>query len=145
MNKKFHGVTLIELLVVMAILGIVLSVIIALYFAGVRSYISTENRITAQQSARFAMEYIVREIRSVNDSTKIEVRDDKTIVVDGKRFYYSPNKKSLCLDDDSHEIANYIEDFQVSYDQSKKIIKITIISKEGSDTYSLTSTLSLRR
>ena len=60
-NKR--GFTLVELLVVMAIMGIVASAIFALYLNSQRTALEQEQIVDVQQSIRFALDQIERDIR----------------------------------------------------------------------------------
>jgi prepilin-type N-terminal cleavage/methylation domain-containing protein len=58
------GYTLIELITTLAILGIVLSGIIAMFVAGIRSEADMNERFQAQEQARTALATLRREVRS---------------------------------------------------------------------------------
>lgn len=57
------GLTLIEVLLAMALLGLVTAAIFSFYFSGVRTWRRGVDRMDCQQSARTAVDLVVRELR----------------------------------------------------------------------------------
>ncbi len=62
--KKRNGFTLIEMVVVMLMLSITMAAFYSVYRMQTRSLKGQENRLEAQQTARSALDFMVREIRN---------------------------------------------------------------------------------
>ena len=65
-----RGYTLTELVVVMAILGVVLTALTALFVSGSRAELDLSNRFQAQQNARLALDKLRREIHCASEVTR---------------------------------------------------------------------------
>jgi len=61
--RSGHGFTVVEQLAVLAIFGMVITALYTFYLAGLNSYNRSFTRLEGQQSARIAMDKIVRELR----------------------------------------------------------------------------------
>lgn len=61
--RNRHGFTVVEQLAVLAIFGMLITAVYTFYFAGLNSYNRSFIRLEGQQSARIAMEKLVRELR----------------------------------------------------------------------------------
>jgi prepilin-type N-terminal cleavage/methylation domain-containing protein len=68
-SKQDKGFTLAEVLMVVAILGLVIAGIYSFYFSGLRSWHKGVDRMDYQQSARIAMDKIVKELQFANQVT----------------------------------------------------------------------------
>jgi len=62
-RNNLKGFSLIELMVVVVILSLIVLGLVTFFTGGARSWISGQSQLTAQRSARQAMDYMVREIR----------------------------------------------------------------------------------
>ncbi len=85
-NNK--GVTLIELLVTLAIIGFVITALYSFYLTGLRGWQRGTDRMEAQQSARIAMDKIIREVRFAEE---ISLDEDKSTL----RFKVEDNIRTL--------------------------------------------------
>lgn len=75
-----RGFTLAELLVVVAILGVMLTGLLAVQMQGQQAYLIGSHRVEAQQNGRVALELMVRELRSATVVTTIPSATDLTFV-----------------------------------------------------------------
>ncbi len=85
-NNK--GITLIELLVTLAIMGFVITALYSFYLTGLRGWQRGTDRMEAQQSARIAMDKIIREVRFAEE---ISLDEDKSTL----RFKVEDNIRTL--------------------------------------------------
>jgi prepilin-type N-terminal cleavage/methylation domain-containing protein len=75
-----RGFSLAELLIVIAILGLMLSGLLAVQMQGQKAYLIGSHRVEAQQNARVALELMARELRSAQSVTFIPSATDMTFV-----------------------------------------------------------------
>jgi prepilin-type N-terminal cleavage/methylation domain-containing protein len=75
-----RGFSLAELLIVIAILGLMLSGLLAVQMQGQKAYLIGSHRVEAQQNGRVALELMVRELRSAQSVTFIPSATDMTFV-----------------------------------------------------------------
>jgi prepilin-type N-terminal cleavage/methylation domain-containing protein len=75
-----RGFSLAELLIVIAILGLMLTGLLAVQMQGQKSYLIGSHRVEAQQNGRVALELMVRELRSAQSVTVIPSATDMTFV-----------------------------------------------------------------
>lgn len=68
-RNNLKGFSLIELMVVVVILSLIVLGLVTFFTGGARSWISGQSQLTAQRSARQAMDYMVREIREGKNYT----------------------------------------------------------------------------
>jgi type IV pilus assembly protein PilW len=66
-----RGFTLAELLVGMAVLGLLLAGVVTLQRQGQQAYLMGAGRVEAQQTSRFAVEMMSRELRSARSMTSV--------------------------------------------------------------------------
>ncbi len=85
-NNK--GITLIELLVTLAIMGFIITSLYSFYLTGLRGWQRGTDQMEAQQSARIAMDKIIRELRYAEE---IILDEDKKTV----RFKVKDNIRTL--------------------------------------------------
>ena len=75
-----RGFTLAELLIVIAVLGVMLTGLLAVQMQGQQSYLIGSHRVEAQQNARIALELMIRELRSATSVTAIPSANNMTFV-----------------------------------------------------------------
>ena len=75
-----RGFSLAELLIVIAILGLMLTGLLAVQMQGQKAYLIGSHRVEAQQNGRVALELMVRELRSAQSVTLIPSATDITFV-----------------------------------------------------------------
>ena len=75
-----RGFSLSELLVVAAVLGLMLTGLVAVQMQGQQSYLIGSRRVEAQQNGRVALELIVRELRSAQSVTAVPSATNMTFV-----------------------------------------------------------------
>ena len=84
-----RGFSLAELLIVIAILGLMLTGLLAVQMQGQKSYLIGSHRVEAQQNGRVALELMARELRSAQSVTVIPSATDMTFVdKDGNTIQY---------------------------------------------------------
>lgn len=75
-----RGFSLAELLIVIALLGLMLTGLLAVQMQGQKAYLIGSHRVEAQQNGRVALELMVRELRSAKSVTLIPSATDITFV-----------------------------------------------------------------
>jgi prepilin-type N-terminal cleavage/methylation domain-containing protein len=75
-----RGFSLAELLVVIALLGLMLTGLLAVQMQGQKAYLIGSHRVEAQQNGRVALELMARELRSAQSVTLIPSATDMTFV-----------------------------------------------------------------
>ena len=75
-----RGFSLAELLIVIALLGLMLTGLLAVQMQGQKAYLIGSHRVEAQQNGRVALELMVRELRSAQSVTVIPSATDMTFV-----------------------------------------------------------------
>jgi prepilin-type N-terminal cleavage/methylation domain len=75
-----RGFSLAELLIVIALLGLMLTGLLAVQMQGQKAYLIGSHRVEAQQNGRVALELMVRELRSAKSVTLIPGATDITFV-----------------------------------------------------------------
>ena len=115
--SKHYGFTLIETIVAMLMLSITMAAFYSVYRMQTRSLKGQENRLEAQQTARSALDFMVRELRNARyNPTDEEDGDDCGDGADGKpgivtatattiHFSYDANGNGDC--DDAGENVKY--------------------------------------
>jgi len=90
MKDKQKGMTLIELVIGLGLMSMVLAVLYAIFFTGLKSFDRQMENANNQTTARQTLSYIGREIRRAD---KIEVDVDNK----GLKVEYSGSKSSMNL------------------------------------------------
>jgi len=94
--REQSGFSLAELLVVCAILGLMLTGLVALQMEGQTSYLIGAGRVEAQQNGRVALELMARELRSAQTVTAIPSATNMTFVDEnGSTVQYSLSGTTL--------------------------------------------------
>jgi prepilin-type N-terminal cleavage/methylation domain-containing protein len=75
-----RGFSLAELLIVIALLGLMLTGLLAVQMQGQKAYLIGSHRVEAQQNGRVALELMARELRSAQSVTLIPGATDITFV-----------------------------------------------------------------
>lgn len=86
LTRRQEGYTILELLAALAILGLIISAIYSFYLAGLKSWHRGIEQMDSQQSARIAMDKMIRELRY---ASAVEVRSDEEIC-----FYLAGDTKT---------------------------------------------------
>ena len=149
--RREEGFTLLELMAALAILGFVVTAIYSFYLAGLKSWQRGLDQIEYRQSARIAMDKMIRELRYA-----CEVKTDKAGVVEFKirdddkltyRFrteyeqlvFESINKNGTVK---SHtKVAFHITELTFSYDDHTGMLHIRISAGRTPETVTLTSSI----
>ncbi|MGF7397056.1 prepilin-type N-terminal cleavage/methylation domain-containing protein [Thermoanaerobacterium thermosaccharolyticum] len=144
--KDDKGFTLVELLVTLALLGIVISIYSSLYYSGYKSYTSTQNNIDIEQNVRYAMDYIVNQIDKGPSSIGI-IDNGHGLVIDGNYIQLDTKNNKIYLDQNQgHEIATKIVEFNVSL-KNNKLLNIEIVGQnsDGTGRFSLSTDIFARK
>ncbi len=118
-NPGWHeaGLTIIELLATLAILGMIIAVLYTFYLSGLNSWSRSIDRMEEQQSARIAIDKIIKEVRYAhaveiryNDPTMIYYRININGISTLHRFRNSGGQLLLerRRDNDTHYSYNVI-------------------------------------
>ena len=98
--NKHHGFTLIETMVAMFMLSITMAAFYSVYRMQTRSLKGQENRLEAQQTARAALDFMVRELRNARYNPE-EVETDNSCGVGG----VAATPSILVADDDTLQFS----------------------------------------
>jgi prepilin-type N-terminal cleavage/methylation domain-containing protein len=93
MNQR--GFTLTELLVSLALLGMILGGVYTLQSQGLYSYLMGAAKVEVQQSARGAVDLMIRELRSATSVTAISASDVTFVDQNGATIRYNLTSGSL--------------------------------------------------
>ena len=143
--RSNKGLTLIELLVTLTIISFVLASIYTFYLAGLRGWHRSIDQIEAQQSARIAMDKIIRELRfaheiSLHDQSR-EIRFK--ITGDSRTLRFRREGPELIYDSFPTGTSNYmhtkvalgISDLRFSVDHNNLVtVTITAHGETGAST-----------
>jgi prepilin-type N-terminal cleavage/methylation domain-containing protein len=150
MKDKQKGMTLIELVIGLGLMSMVLAVLYAIFFTGLKSFDRQIENANNQTTARQTLSYIGREIRRAEN---IKVYDDKKgLVVDygGSEIEY----KFSHLDNILYRVKNGtknpmiegIKDFNIEYsdDTYFYFLNITVISERHNNPITITTQIRMR-
>ena len=91
------GFSLVEVLVTLALTGIIMSAVYAVYIASLQTGVSEENRVDLQQSQRFAMDLLMSQLRHAGyDKTDSSSANVPTIHAAGQDYIYFSADYSGC-------------------------------------------------
>jgi len=129
MMKKSKGFTLIELIVVVAIIGVMLSGVLAIFDQGVKMYAKDNTQVANQQSLRTVMTSIEKKIRKADHINQPLYEDvSGCLVVQSKTEVdtYCKSGNSVTLNGAS--ILDRISAFDIDVTNSNYTVSITITS-----------------
>lgn len=107
-----NGFTLVEVLAVLVLLSLVFLLIASTQLFGQREFTTQSQKISNEESVQFLIKDITREIRKVDDNSKIKIESKGSVLTIGKVVYSlqkSELKKngSLLVDDISEFHAEF--------------------------------------
>lgn len=128
MNKYLNckGVTLVEVLAVLVLLSLVFLLFMSTQLFGQREYSTQTQQISNEESLQFVIKDITREVRRIDDNSKIKVDVQKSELQIGSSVYFLINNE---LKKNSTILADNIEDFKLEFNSSKDTLNISIMTK----------------
>jgi prepilin-type N-terminal cleavage/methylation domain-containing protein len=149
MKDKQKGMTLIELVIGLGLMSMVLAVLYAIFFTGLKSFDRQIENANNQTTARQTLSYIGREIRRAEN---IKVYDDKKgLVVDygGSEIEYEFNHSNNILyrvkNGTKNPMIEGIKDFNIEeLDDTYYFLNITVISERHNNPITITTQIRMR-
>ena len=150
MRHKQKGMTLIELVIGLGLMSMVLAVLYAVFFTGLKSIDRQMENANNQATARQTLSYIGREIRRADN---IEVYDDnKGLVVEygGSVIEYEFNHLNNILyrvkNGTKNPMIEGIKDFNIEYsdDTYFYFLNITVISERHNNPITISTQIRMR-
>lgn len=148
MKDKQKGMTLIELVIGLGLMSIVLAVLYAIFFTGLKSFDREIENANSQTTARQTLSYIGREIRRADN---IEVYgDNRGLVVEygGSEIEYEFNDSNNILYRVKNETKNPmiegIEEFNIEELGGTYILEITVISERHNNPITINTQIRMR-
>ncbi|MDW0109651.1 hypothetical protein [Sporosarcina aquimarina] len=133
MNERLNneGLTLVEVLAVVVLLSFVFLLIASTQLFGQREYNTQSEKIMNEESVQFLIKDITREIRKVDDNSKIKIGTTHTVLSIGD-VVYSLQDNELKKNDSVW--ATDISDFNVKFNPARDTLSILIVSNGSSRT-----------
>ncbi|VDG97923.1 Type II secretory pathway, component PulJ [Lysinibacillus sphaericus] len=133
MNKYLNrkGVTLVEVLAVLVLLSLVFLLFMSTQLFGQREYSTQTQQISNEETLQFVIKDITREVRRIDDNSKIKVDVQKSELQIGSSVYFLINNE---LKKNSTILADNIEDFKLEFNSSKDTLDISIMTKGSTRT-----------
>ncbi len=150
MKDKQKGMTLIELVIGLGLMSMVLAVLYAVFFTGLKSIDRQMENANNQATARQTLSYIGREIRRAEN---IKVYDDnKGLVVEygGSEIEYKFNRLNNILyrvkNGTKNPMIEGIKDFNIEYSDYNYtyFLNITVISERHDNPITITTKIRMR-
>lgn len=148
MRHEQKGMTLIELVIGLGLMSMVLAVLYAIFFTGLKSFDRQMENANNQTTARQTLSYIGREIRRADN---IEVYDDnKGLVVEygGSEIEYEFNHLNNILyrvkNGTKNPMIEGIKDFNIEELHGTYFLNITVISERHNNPITITTQIRMR-
>ena len=148
MKDKQKGMTLIELVIGLGLMSMVLAVLYAVFFTGLKSIDRQMENANSQTTARQTLSYIGREIRRADN---IEVYgDNKGLVVEygGSEIKYEFNHLNNILyrvkNGTKNPMIEGIKDFNIEELHGTYFLNITVISERHNNPITITTQIRMR-
>lgn len=147
MKDKQKGMTLIELVIGLGLMSMVLAVLYAIFFTGLKSFDRQIENANNQTTARQTLSYIGREIRRAEN---IEVYDDnKGLVVEygGSKIEYEFLNNILyrVKNGTKNPMIEGIKDFNIEYLDGTNFLNITVISERHNNPITISTQIRRRK
>ena len=147
MKDKQKGMTLIELVIGLGLMSMVLAVLYAIFFTGLKSFDRQIENANNQTTARQTLSYIGREIRRADE---IEVYGDRLVVkYGGSEIEYEFNRLNNILyrvkNGTKNPMIEGIKDFNIEeLDDTYYVLNITVISERHNNPITITTQIKMR-
>ena len=148
MKDKQKGMTLIELVIGLGLMSMVLAVLYAIFFTGLKSFDRQIENANNQTTARQTLSYIGREIRRA-DNIKVDV-DNKGLEVEysGSKIKYEFSHLNNILyrvkNGTKNPMIEGIKDFNIEYSEYTYFLNITVISERHNNPITITTQIKMR-
>lgn len=149
MKDKQKGMTLIELVIGLGLMSMVLAVLYAIFFTGLKSFDRQMENANNQTTARQTLSYIGREIRRAEKKIEVDV-DNKGLKVEygGSEIEYKFNRLNNILyrvkNGTKNPMIEGIKDFNIEELDDTYFLKITVISERHDNPITITTKIRMR-
>ena len=150
MKDKQKGMTLIELVIGLGLMSMVLAVLYAIFFTGLKSIDRQMENANSQTTARQTLSYIGREIRRAEKKIEVDV-DNKGLKVEygGSEIKYEFNHLNNILyrvkNGTKNPMIEGIKDFNIEeLDDTYYVLNITVISERHNNPITITTQIRMR-
>lgn len=128
--KKSKGFTLIEILIALAIMSIVTTAIYQLYISQYKTWVSQDITVEMQQSARFAMDTMTREMQLIGYD--VPSAFDAIEIAGEKEFKFRSKDESIeCDPTVAGDCNKRIREITFKYDVDNKTLKMIVGTWNG--------------
>lgn len=146
MKDKQKGMTLIELVIGLGLMSMVLAVLYAIFFTGLKSFDRQIENANNQTTARQTLSYIGREIRRADE---IEVYGDRLVVkYGGSEIEYEFNRLNNILyrvkNGTKNPMIEGIKDFNIEKSHRTYFLNITVISERHNNPITISTQIRMR-
>jgi prepilin-type N-terminal cleavage/methylation domain-containing protein len=146
MKDKQKGMTLIELVIGLGLMSMVLAVLYAIFFTGLKSFDRQIENANNQTTARQTLSYIGREIRRADE---IDVYGDRLVVkYGGSEIEYEFNRLNNILyrvkNGTKNPMIEGIKDFNIEESDGTYFLNITVISERHNNPITITTQIKMR-
>ena len=149
MKDKQKGMTLIELVIGLGLMSMVLAVLYAIFFTGLKSFDRQMENANSQTTARQTLSYIGREIRRAEKKIEVDV-DNKGLKVEygGSEIEYKFNHLNNILyrvkNGTKNPMIEGIKDFNIEELHGTYFLNITVISERHNNPITITTQIRMR-
>lgn len=149
MKDKQKGMTLIELVIGLGLMSMVLAVLYAIFFTGLKSFDRQMENANSQTTARQTLSYIGREIRRAEKKIEVDV-DNKGLKVEygGSEIKYEFNHLNNILyrvkNGTKNPMIEGIKDFNIEELGGTYFLNITVISERHNNPITITTQIRMR-
>jgi len=129
-----RGFTLIEILIALALTGLVMSSVYAIYIANLRAITADENRLEVQQAQRFSFDFMARELRHAGYD--LAESGTPTIVAAGADYIYFTadlNNDGVLDDAGEHIVFCVYDGTNLGYFATDAAANINIAAIDGNN------------
>ena len=147
MKDKQKGMTLIELVIGLGLMSMVLAVLYAIFFTGLKSFDRQIENANNQTTARQTLSYIGREIRRAEKKIEVDV-DNKGLKVEygGSEIKYEFLNNILyrVKNGTKNPMIEGIKDFNIEELHGTYFLNITVISERHNNPITITTQIKMR-
>ncbi len=147
MKDKQKGMTLIELVIGLGLMSMVLAVLYAIFFTGLKSFDRQIENANNQTTARQTLSYIGREIRRAEKKIEVDV-DNKGLKVEygGSEIKYEFLNNILyrVKNGTKNPMIEGIKDFNIEELHGTYFLNITVISERHNNPITITTQIRMR-